>query len=74
MASTPRASVLNLLRDHLSRPQAAPKDLSDKELVAEINQGLSAENWKRYEELIDRRREETLTSDDTPSSSPRPNG
>ncbi len=59
-----KSFVLNLLREHLSRPQAAPEDLSEKQLFAEINRGLSAAEWKRYEELIDRRREETLTNDE----------
>jgi hypothetical protein len=48
----------------LSRPQAAPEDLSEKELLAEINRGLSAAAWRRYEELVDKRREERLTSDE----------
>ncbi len=56
--------VFNMLREHLSRPQAAPEDLSQKELLAQINRGLSPTEWKRYEELIGRRQEETLTSDE----------
>ncbi len=59
-----KSFVFSLLREHLSQPQAAPEDLSEKELLAEINRGLSAAEWKRYKELIDRRREETLTSDE----------
>ncbi len=56
--------VLNLLREHLNRAQAPPKELTEKELLAEINRGLSAAEWSRYKELIERRREETLTSDE----------
>ncbi len=59
-----KSFVLDLLREHLSRAQAAPKDLSEKQLLAEINRGLTAAEWKRYQELIDRRRQETLTSDE----------
>ena len=59
-----KSFVLDLLREHLSRAPTAPEDLSEKELLAEINRGLSAAEWKRYKELIDRRREETLTSDE----------
>ena len=59
-----KSYVLDLLREHLSRAQTAPEDLSEKALLAEINRGLSAAEWKRYKELIDRRREETLTRDD----------
>ena len=59
-----KSFVLNLLREHLKRSPAAPEVLSEKELLAEINRGLSTAEWKRYEELIDKRREETLTSDE----------
>lgn len=59
-----KSFVLDLLREHLSRAQAAPEDLSEKQLLAEINQGLSAAEWKRYRELIDKRRNEALTSDE----------
>ncbi len=56
--------VLNLLREHLRRGQNAPEDMSEKELLAEINRGLSAAEWERYKKLIDRRRAETLTSEE----------
>ena len=59
-----KSFVLDLLREHLSRAQALPEDLSEKELIAEINRGLSAAEWNRYKELIDKRREEKLTSDE----------
>ena len=59
-----KSFVLNLLREHLSRAQAPPEALSEKELLAEINRGLSAAEWQRYRELIDKRREEKLTSDE----------
>ncbi len=59
-----KSFVLNLLREHLSRPPAVPEDLSKKELLAEINRGLSGAEWKRYQELIGKRQEETLTRDE----------
>ncbi len=59
-----KSFVLDLIREHLSRPPTPPEDLSEKELLADINQGLSAAEWKRYKELIDKRREESLTSDE----------
>ena len=59
-----KSFVLDLLREHLSRPQTAPENLSEKELLARINSGLSPTEWERYEELIEKRRAETLTSDE----------
>ena len=59
-----KSFVLDLLREHLSRPQTAPEKLSEKELLARINSGLSAAEWEHYEELIEKRRAETLTSDE----------
>ena len=38
--------------------------MSEKELLAEINRGLSAAQWQRYKELIEKRRQETLTGDE----------
>lgn len=59
-----KSFVLDLLRERLTRPPESPESLSEKELLAEINRGLSAAEWKRYEELINKRRAETLTRDE----------
>lgn len=59
-----RSFVLDLLRQNLSRPEPTPDALSEKELLAEINRGLSAEEWERYRELIDKRQQDTLTKDE----------
>lgn len=56
--------VLNLLREYLNVPDAAPEARSEKELLAAVNRGLSTEEWERYRELIDKRRAETLTSEE----------
>ncbi len=57
-----KSFVLNVLQEHLSKTKRAPEELSEKELLAEVNWGLSATEWERYQELIERRREEALTS------------
>ncbi len=57
-----KSFVLDLLREHLSRAQSAPEELTDKQLLAEINRGLTAAEWERYHELIDKRQNEKLTT------------
>jgi len=59
-----KSFVLGLLREQLARQNPAPEVRKESELLAEINRGLSADQWKNYRELIAKRRAETLTSDE----------
>lgn len=52
--------VLALLQESLGPMSVSPTDLSEKELLAEINQGLSAIQWGRYQGLIEKREMECL--------------
>jgi hypothetical protein len=46
----------------LDRTIPAPLSHEESELLAQINSGLPAETWERYDRLIAKRRAETLTS------------
>ncbi len=59
--------VLNLLREQLGRtgtPLPTPPHRSETDLLEAVNQGLSAERWERYRELIAKRRAETLSPEE----------
>lgn len=59
--------VVQVLREHLSHtPAGGPPHLSEEEtqLLQQINQGLSATEWQRYNNLIAQRRAETLTPEE----------
>ena len=51
------------LQEHVERRRNEPPRLSREEtrLLQQINRGLPAETWKRYQELVAKRRAETLT-------------
>ena len=56
--------VLHLLQERLGPVPASPQDLSESELLAEINQGLGPSEWERYRELIAKRQAESLNEDE----------
>ena len=59
--------VLNAVQECLQRDQK--KDtlvlgIKESQLLQKINQGISPETWQRYHELIEKRRQETLTPEE----------
>lgn len=62
----PDEYVANALREHLQAASSAVPRLSAEEsrLLGEINQGLSEQQWKRYRELIEKRRAEQLRKEE----------
>jgi len=59
--------IVNTLREHLSRAQNRNiPHLPEAEalLLKQINEGLPQETWRRYHELMARRRAEALTPDE----------
>ncbi|MCP4660504.1 MAG: STAS/SEC14 domain-containing protein [bacterium] len=57
--------VLGLLRDYLTAEEASSSaGRNESELLEEINQGFPAEHWKRYGDLVAKRRAETLTAEE----------
>ena len=58
--------IVRALQDHVERHQNEPPHLSHEEgvLLQEINQGLPAETWQRYHELVAKRRAEALTPEE----------
>ena len=62
----PDEYVANALRVHLQAASSAVPHLSADEsrLLGEINQGLSEQQWKRYRELIEKRRAEQLSPEE----------
>jgi len=61
------AYVVNTLREHLRQVQhdKTPHLIKrESYLLQQINVGLPEETWQRYKELINKRRAETLTSDE----------
>ena len=62
----PRQYVLNLLRERLENATASGRCLSESEseLLDEINRGLSADEWKRYRKLIEKRQAEQIGDDE----------
>ena len=60
--------ILNTLRERLSsapRRTSAPKlPVAEATLLLEINRGLSPQSWRRYSELKEKRRAETLTPEE----------
>ena len=62
----PGEYVANALREHLQTAKSTVPRLSAAEsrLLGEINRGLSEQQWKRYQELIEKRRAEQLSNDE----------
>lgn len=60
----PKGFILGLLRDYLASQAPSITQIDESELLEEINRGFPAEHWKRYEELVTKRRAETLTDDE----------
>lgn len=59
------AYVMKTLREALNPPAIGfCVSQSESELLMEINAGLPEETWRRYSELIEKRRAETLTPDE----------
>jgi predicted transcriptional regulator len=58
--------IVRALQDHVERHRDEPPRLSQDEalLLQEINQGLPAETWQRYHDLVAKRRAETLTPEE----------
>lgn len=58
----PDTYIFEALQEHLRRRQHQPPHLSEaeSELLQQINIGLSQEEWRRYHELVARRRAEKL--------------
>ena len=61
----PDSYITRALQEHIERQHQAPR-LSREEaaLLKQINQGLPVETWKRYHELVAKRRAETLTPEE----------
>jgi predicted transcriptional regulator len=55
--------IARALQDHVRRHQNLPDSLAAEEaaLLKQINKGLPEETWKRYRELVAKRRAATLT-------------
>ena len=53
--------VLHILQERLSPLPGSAQELSDTELLAEINRGLGPSEWARYRELIGKRQAEALS-------------
>ena len=62
----PDRYIARALQDHVERHQNEPPHRSREEavLLQQINQGLPAETWQRYHELVAKRRAETLTPEE----------
>ena len=62
----PDRYIARALQDHVERHQNEPPHLTREEtlLLQRINQGLPAETWRRYHELVAKRRAETLTAEE----------
>lgn len=62
------AYIVNALEDRLRQPlslvSAIQLPLAEADLLQRINQGLPPEIWQRYNELVDKRRAETLTAEE----------
>ena len=56
--------VLDLLRESMASKASSGSDLSDTELLEEINRGFPAEVWARYRELVAKRQDETLNAEE----------
>lgn len=56
----PQAYVLRAVQEQVGA-STAPTAADEGELVRRINAGLPAETWRRYQELVARRRAETLS-------------
>ncbi len=59
--------VVNILQEHLRhthRLNAHRLPETEAHLLQQINEGLSPERWRRYNELVAKRRAETLTPDE----------
>ncbi|MBI3797591.1 MAG: hypothetical protein HY268_11585 [Deltaproteobacteria bacterium] len=59
--------VVNILREHLRQTHTIDARClpeAEARLLQQINEGLSPEMWQRYNELIAKRRAETLTPDE----------
>ncbi len=60
----PNGFVLGLLREYLASPAVSTAQQSESELLEEINRGFPAGHWRRYGELVKKRRAETLTAEE----------
>ena len=59
--------IVNVLQEHLRHTQQPlPPHLPEAEarLIEQINEGFPPELWRRYTELVTKRRAETLTGDE----------
>ena len=59
--------IVNVLQEHLrQRQKHLPSHLPEPEarLIEQINEGFPPELWRRYNELVTKRRAETLTVDE----------
>ena len=59
--------VVNILRQHLreiERPKASYLPETEARLLEQINEGFPSDWWRRYNELIEKRRAETLTPEE----------
>jgi hypothetical protein len=59
--------IVNVLQEHLRQIQKhLPSHLPESEarLIEQINEGFPPELWRRYNELVTKRRAETLTADE----------
>ena len=59
--------VLNAVQECLQRDQKNDTlvlGIKESQLLQKIDQGISPETWQRYHELIEKRRQETLTPEE----------
>lgn len=58
--------IVNTLEERLRQLRAASSHLSreESELLQKINLGIAEEKWRRYRDLIAKRRAETLTTEE----------
>lgn len=56
--------ILETLRERLRQVQIPHLSKTESDLLREINQGMPATDWQRYNDLIAKRQAETLTTDE----------
>ena len=59
-----KSYALDLLRESLASKASPESELSDTELLEEINRGFPSEIWLRYRELVAKRQAETLGAEE----------